>query len=76
MKKEFDFDLEQVKNARMILEAYNLLGIIIADESIDVAKFLYAGNDTWEQQAYSYLEKESNDNSYKKVINLLNKTGR
>ena len=76
MKKEFDFDLEQVKNAKMILEAYNLLGIIIADESIDVAKFLYAGNDMWEQQAYSYLEKESNDNSYKKVINLLNKTGR
>lgn len=51
------------------------MGIIIADESIDVAKFFYAGNDSWEQQAYSFLQKESNDNSYKKVINLLNKRG-
>lgn len=73
LKKEYDFDVENIKNARMLFEAYNLLGIIIADESIEVAKFLYAGNDMWEQQAYSYLEKESNDNSYKKVINLLSK---
>ena len=74
LKKEYDFDLELIKNARMIFDAYNLLAIVIADESIDVAKFLYVGNDMWEQQSYSYLEKESNDNSYKKVINLLNKT--
>ena len=73
LKKESDFDLEKIKNARNILDAYNLLGIIICDESIEVAKVLYAGNDNWEQQAYSYLEKESNDNSYKKVINLIGK---
>jgi hypothetical protein len=73
LKKEYDFDLEKIKNARSILEAYNLLGIIICDESIEVAKVLYAGNDNWEQQAYSYLEKESNDSSYKKVINLIGK---
>ena len=75
MKKEYDFDIENINNAKMILDAYNLMGIIIADESIDVAKFFYAGNDSWEQQAYSFLQKESNDNSYKKVINLLNKRG-
>ena len=57
----------------MIMDAYNFLGIIIADESIEVVKVLYAGNDSWEQQAYSYLEKESNDNSYRKVINLMGK---
>ena len=73
LKKESDFDLEQIKNARAILDAYNLLGIIICDQSIEVAKVLYAGNDNWEQQAYSYLEKESNDSSYKKVINLIGK---
>lgn len=76
MKKQYDFDLEVPKNAKMILEAYNLLGIVICDESIQVAKFLYAGNDMFEQQAYSYLEKESNDKSYKNVINLLAKAGR
>lgn len=73
LKKEYDFDLERLANARMVLEAYNLLGIIIADESIEVAKILYTGNDSFETQAYSYLEKESNDNSYKKVINLIGK---
>lgn len=73
MKNEFDFNLETIKNARMIMDAYNFLGIIIADESIEVVKVLYAGNDSWEQQAYSYLEKESNDNSYRKVINLMGK---
>lgn len=74
LKKQFNFDLEKISNTRMILDAYNLLGIIIADESIEVAKFFYAGNDSYEQQAYSYLEKESNDNSYKKIINLLSKS--
>lgn len=73
LKKQYDFDIEKINNARMILDAYNLLGLFIADESIDVVKVLYAGNDTFEQQAYSYLEKESNDNSYKKVINLIGK---
>lgn len=73
IKKEFEFDIEKINNARSILETFNLLGIIIADESIEVVKFLYAGNDTFEQQAYGYLEKESNDNSYKKVINLMGK---
>ena len=73
MKKQYGFDMENVKNAKMIMDVYNLLGIIIADESIEVVKTLYAGNDVYEQQAYSFIEKESNDNSYKKVINLLGK---
>ena len=73
LKKEYDFDLERINNARMIMDAYNLLGIVIADESIEVVKFLYNGNNVFEQQAYSYLERESNDNSYKKVINLIGK---
>ena len=76
LKKNYDFDIEKMANAKMLLDAYNLLGIIIADESIEVAKFLYAGNDMWEQQAYSFLEKESNDSSYKKVINLIGKMNR
>ena len=76
LKKQYDFDLENIKNAKMVLDAYNLLAIVICDESIDVAKFLYAGNDSYEPQAYSFLEREGKDSSYKKVINLLNTTGR
>lgn len=73
MKKEYDFDIESPKNAKMIMDAYNLLAIIIADESIEVCKFLYNGNTQFEEQSYNYLERESNDNSYKKVINLIGK---
>lgn len=73
LKKEHDFDIEKISNTRQIMDAYNLMGIVIVDESIEVAKFFYAGNDSYEQLAFSYLEKESNDNSYKKVINLIGK---
>lgn len=73
MKKQYEFDIEKINNAKMIMDVYNLLGIIIADESIEVVKFLYAGNDMFEQQAYSFIERETKDSSYKKVINLLGK---
>ena len=73
MKKEYNFDIESPKNAKMIMDIYNFLAIIIADESIEVCKFLYNGNSQFEEQSYSYLERESNDNSYKKVINLIGK---
>lgn len=73
LKKEFEFDLENEKNARMIMDTFNLLGLVICDESIEAAKFLYAGNSTFETIAYSYLEKEGKDNSYKKVVNLIGK---
>lgn len=71
LRKQYEFDLERIQNTRMIMDAYNLLGIIICDESIQVAKIYYAGNDNYEQQAYSYLEKESSDKSYKKVVSLI-----
>ena len=72
MKKEYEFNLEDLKNTRLIMDSYNLLGIIICDEALEVAKSYYAGNDSYETQAYSYLEKETNDKSYKKVISLIN----
>lgn len=77
LKKEYNFDLEVVKNTKMIMDAYNLLCICICDESIEAAKFFYAGNDSYEVQAYTYLEKENNSNNGRKeIINLLNNYGR
>lgn len=72
LKKEYGFDLERMANTKLIIDSYNLLGIVICDESINVAKVYYVGNDTYETQAYSFLEKEKTDKSYKEVINLLN----
>lgn len=76
MKKEFDFDIENPRNAKMIMNTYNLLALIICDESIESVKSLYAGNDIFETQAYSYLEREDKDKSYKKVINLMGQINR
>ena len=73
LNKYYHIDISKVKAAKDIMDTYNLMGIVIADDSLEVAKFLYAGNDMWDQQAYSFLEKESKDTSYKKMVNLLNK---
>jgi len=74
LMKYHGFDLNKIKNAKFVMDTYNLMGLIICDESVEAAKFLYAGNDNWETQAYSYLEKEGKQaTDYKKTINLLNK---
>ena len=74
--KEYEIDLENINTARQVMNDYNLLALIIADESIEVIKFLYDGNDMFEQQAYSFLEKENNDKAYKKIINLMGQNRR
>lgn len=73
IKKEYDIDLTNVKTASAIMDAYNLLCICIVDESIEVARFLYDGDDWFEDMSFDGLERETGDGSYKKVINLLTK---
>jgi hypothetical protein len=77
MKKAFKFDIDQPRNAKLIIESYNLFSIVIADEINEVAKFIYDGNSNYEMLAFSFLSKENSDNkAYKQVINLMNKQGR
>ena len=77
LKTKYDFDIENLKNATMILEAYNLMGLFIADESIEVVKSLYVGNSEFESTAYQYLRRENNNNSTEKAItNLLGQANR
>ena len=77
LKTKYDFDIENLKNATMILEAYNLMGLFIADESIEVVKSLYDGNTEFESTAYQYLRRENNNNSAEKAItNLLGQANR
>lgn len=74
IKKEFHIDISDVYNTRILMESYNLLGICIVDESLEIAKFMWdTGEDLWETVAFSNLERESNDNTYKKVVNLMTK---
>ena len=77
LKKYNNIDMEKSFNARNILEAYNLMDIIVVDESLEVAKFMFDdGDGVYETLTFDALEKESNDKGYKKVINLMSKVNR
>lgn len=74
LKKYNNIDMEKSYVTRSILESYNLMDIVIADEALEVAKFLFDdGDGIYETLAFDSLEKEAKDSSYKKVINLMSK---
>ena len=73
MKKVEGIDLNIPTVAKAVMEAYNLMGLVIVDEQVEVAKFLFDGDRYYQEYAFNTLERESNDNSYKKVINLLSR---
>ena len=76
IKKQYEIDINKASVARQIMSDYNLLGIIIADESVEAVNFLYDGQDMFETQSYSFMERENNDKSYKKIINLISQNRR
>jgi hypothetical protein len=77
LKKYSNLDMEKSYVTRSILEAYNLMDIVIADESLEVAKFLFDdGDGVYEVLSFDALEKEAKDSSYKKVVNLMSKLNR
>ena len=77
LKKYNNIDMEKSYVTRSILEAYNLMDIVIADESLEVAKFLFDdGDGIYDVLPFDALEKEAKDSSYKKVINLMSKINR
>lgn len=74
IKKEYQIDVTDVVNTRILMEKFNLLGIAVIDESLEIAKFMWdTGEDIWETVSFNNLERESNDNTYKKVVNLMTK---
>lgn len=76
MKNAYNFDLEVIANAKLIIDSYNLLGLIIADESTETYKILYDGYNEFEVLSYSSVERDLSDKNYRKVINLINQVGR
>jgi hypothetical protein len=77
IKKIDNFDLTKAENARKILDSYNLMSFVYSDESSESVSFIYdTGEDFYETISYDGLERESNDNSAKKVINLMTKMSR
>jgi len=77
LKKYNNIDMDKSYVTRKILEAYNLMGIVITDESLEVARFLFDdGDGIYETLPFDALEKEQKDSTYKKVINLVDKMSR
>lgn len=77
MKKNYNTDISNVSTARKILDAFNFMGICIADEAVETASFLYdTGDDNYERLTFSNLEREASDSSYKKIVNLITKMNR
>lgn len=77
IKKNFHIDLQNPALANKVLDGYNLMGLVIVDETMEVAKFLFdTGEDMWENVSFSQLEREAGDNTYKKVINMMTKVVR
>lgn len=77
LKKTNSIDILDVSRARKILDSYNFMCICVANQSTEVASFLYdTGDDTYEMIPFTGLEREASDNSYKKMVNLLSKVSR
>jgi hypothetical protein len=77
LKKYNSIDMEKSYVTRSILEKYNLMDIVIADESLEIAKFLFDdGDGVFESLSFDSLEKEAKDSSYKKVVNLMSRLNR
>ena len=77
LKKMYSIDMLNVARARKIMDSFNFMCIVIANQSTEVASFLYdTGDDTYEMIPFSGLEREASDNSYKKMVNLMAKVSR
>lgn len=76
LKKTEYIDVENSRVISPILDAYNLMGFVIVDESLEIAKFIFDSDDSmYEVLTFNNLERESKDNS-KKIINLMSKISR
>lgn len=77
LKKFNNINIEQPKVVRVLMEAYNLMSVVIVDEAMEVCKFVFdTGDDTYETIAFNLLEREASDNTYKKIVNLMTKSAR
>lgn len=77
LKKTENIDIENPGVIRPIMESYNLMGVCIVDESMEVAKFIFdTGDDIYESLSFNHLERENNNGLDRKVINLMTKMAR
>ena len=77
LKKYCSMDIEKPNISRVVFDGFNLMGLVIADNSTEVARFLWDdGDGAFESISYKALSKESKDDDYKKIVNLMTKINR
>lgn len=70
--REENFDINDPKNAIHFMQSYNLMGFAITDDSNEVLHLLLDnGSKNFEDISYRMLERETQDSTYKKLINLM-----
>lgn len=70
--REENFDINDPNNAIHFMQSYNLMGFAIADDSNEVLHLLLDnGSKNFEDISYRMLERETQDSTYKKLINLM-----
>lgn len=72
--KKDGVDIDSGKIAKVIMEAYGLLGFVITNDSMEVARFLWDDDSSiFEDVSYRNLERETSGSEYRKIINLMSK---
>lgn len=74
LRKTENINIKDIKTARQLMEAFNLMSIIIVNEALECADFIYdTGDDLYETVTFTSLERDSSDATYKRVVNLMTK---
>ena len=77
MKKN-NIDITKPNIFKAILNNFNLMGLVIVDDSIEAAKFLFDdGSDSFETLSYAALTKDNKDQgTLAKMVNIMQRGGR
>lgn len=71
LRKMEDIDISDSRVARKLMDDYNLVGIVIVDDSTESAKFIFdTGDDEYEPYTFKTLKREDKMD-YKQMIQLL-----
>lgn len=72
IKRYHNIDLERSAIVRSLMDSYNLLCFVIADEVNETASFLYdTGDDEFETVSFAGMEKEVREGPYRKSLQLM-----
>ena len=76
LKKYENIDVYHPRTIVPIMEKLNLLYFVVVDATAESVDIITDGETEFETYSFTNLERESSDNTYKKVVNLITKVSR